>query len=364
MTRAFTARSPAVAGACARHAVPSEYKGTSSSGAAEAPPRRRLRQFFHRVRVRHDRGRAEELRVRRHAEAGDEHARVDGARLAASPAAFAGVSQPADPSIGVPQNGRIIRSVALSPTSAAASTAAVSPSRSLASNVSSSKMRTVSLAPAGAGQQYDHRGDTVFDTVSDLHAFFSPSGVWKVSVANGSEVSTPKSAVSSLRSPLAFITQTTASLIAEADATSKAVMPARFCRRRSCAAPAAATASRKPHTHHIEPASNKEADPQTATARQRAARATLPCCSPPASSSSLTYDEGFLEKMRHVEGVLRRESGLMYRVLRAGGGGAHPLEDSLLRAHLEVGRRARTTRSRAARRSSRRTPARPRRRAS
>ena len=25
---------------------------------------------------------------------------------------------------------------------------------------SSSKMRTVSLAPAGAGQQYDHRGDT------------------------------------------------------------------------------------------------------------------------------------------------------------------------------------------------------------
>ena len=53
-----------------------------------------------------------------------------------------------------------------------------------------------------------------------------------------------------------------------------------------------------------------------------------------ASSSSLTYDEGFLEKMRHVEGVLRRESGLMYRVLRAGGGGAHPLEDSLLRAHL------------------------------
>ena len=59
-----------------------------------------------------------------------------------------------------------------------------------------------------------------------------------------------------------------------------------------------------------------------------------------ASSSSLTYDEGFLEKMRHVEGVLRRESGLMYRVLRAGGGGAHPLEDSLLRAHLE-GRTAR-----------------------
>ena len=109
--------------------------------------------------------------------------------------------------VGVPQNGRVIRSVALSPTSAAASTAAVSPSRSLASNVSSSKMRTVSLAPAGAGQQYDHRGDTVFDTVSDLHAFFSPPGVWKVSVANGSEVSTPKSAVSSLRSPLAFITQ-------------------------------------------------------------------------------------------------------------------------------------------------------------
>ena len=38
VTRAFTASSPAVAGACARHAVPSEYKGTSSSGAAEAPP--------------------------------------------------------------------------------------------------------------------------------------------------------------------------------------------------------------------------------------------------------------------------------------------------------------------------------------
>jgi hypothetical protein len=30
-----------------------------------------------------------------------------------------------------------------------------------------------------------------------------------------------------------------------------------------------------------------------------------------ASQSALTYDEGFLEKMRTVEGVARRESGLM-----------------------------------------------------